>query len=953
MTGPRESVRRLATAVAGLAVVLGAAPAARAEAGDLSGRGESAFAEIAACAASADQVLAVIVVDESSSLRRTDPANERVGAIEAAIDSLAGVQAASGGKVSVEASLAVFSGSYTELVPWGVVSGAHSDSLLRAARSELPARNDGQHTDYRAALRGAQVSLAQRAATLGGTTCSVVLWFTDGQLDVPGNGESEAWRELCEANGLVDGLRGAGYPIVAVALGSQSAQWRDDLLAVAEGVGGSTTCGSTPVPAGAGALLRADEPSALRRLFAGVGALIQGGSPATSVRCPGAGCAGGSLSIPLDAGVSGLRVLLEGGADSAALFAPDGSRVALRPGSVRVADSEVTISSRDGLTVLSVDRPAAGAPATSWVLDTGTGAGGSAVVDVYYVWGAVLGLSVPDGLVVGEPSRVELSLRYQDGSPVDTAGLGDVALRLQAGGETVPVVWDGAGTATGALQVTAAAPVQLTAAASATGTASGAALAEARASLLMPATLPAAYPGLETATLDFGSLVGVTSAGGALRLVGAERGATRACLAASSLSGPTRAGDVSVGGPECVDIPAGAVVDWPFEISADAAADGSVNGSVTLSLTAVDGQTTDLELAVAAAMVRPVNEPMRWGIAAGLVAAGLLVPLIIGWLSNAMLGRFPVGPRTMFAVVPVSLSAGGPRRRDGGDLLRPDDFSYAGFSEPARVREVRLGDLRFRRSLPILPLRQPAAWFTSGEACELVASTDPRNPVVDGGRRARADFGLASLVYLALAPQRDSSGDFTGRLLCVGADEQGLADLVAAADATVAGSGPGWAEIHRRLTELDPGDEGAAAAEPDATQTGAADGGDPTPATGDGSEAVVPAEPVGVARSGGGGAGAVRAPSVFGSAAGPASAGSPAPMSYDAGSPASMSYDAGSPASGPASAGSPAPMSYDAGSPAPMSYDAGSPASGPATAGVPPPRDASGPPGRRPPSIFG
>ncbi len=939
MTGPREPVRRLATAVAGLAVVLAAAPAARAESGGLSERGESAFAEIAACAASADHLLAAIVVDESSSLRRTDPGNERVGAIEAAIDSLAGVQAGSGGRVGVEASLAVFSGSYTELVPWGVVTGTHADSLLRAARSELPGRNDGQHTDYRAALRGAQASLAQRAATLGGSTCSVVLWFTDGQLDVPGAGEQQAWQELCEANGLVDGLRGAGYPVVAVALGAESAQWRDELLAVAEGVGGATTCGSTPVSAGAGALLRADEPSALRRLFAGVGALIQGGTPAASVRCPGAECAGGDLRIPIDAGVSGMRVVLEGGTDSAGLVAPDGSRIPLAPGSVRLTDAEVTISSRDGLSVIAVDRPGAEAPAASWVLETGAG---GAVVDVYYVWGAVLDISAPAGLVVGERSRVELSLRHQDGSPVVFDGLGELTLRLLAGGESVPVVWDGAGTGTGEVEVTATASVRLTAAASAS-TASGAALAEARASLLVPATLPAAYPGLETATLEFGSLVGVTSADGALRLVGAERGTTRACLATASLSGPSRAGGLAVGGPECVDIPAGASVEWPFEISADAAADGRVDGSVVVTLTAVDGQTTDLELAVAAAMVRPVNEPMRWGIAAGLVAAGLLVPLLIGWVSNAVLGRFSVGPRTMFAVVPVSLSATGPRRGDDRDLLRPDDFGYAGFSEPARVREVRLGGLRFRRSLPLLPLRQPSAWLTSSGTGEIVASTDPRTPVADGGRRARADFGLASLVYVALAPRPNEAGEFTGRLLVVGADESGLVELVAAAEAAVANSGPGWAEIHRRLTELQPGEEAAAARAPQEPRTRAGEGGSSEPAPEHGTASGVPADsvrdvsadPVGVAQSASGrepassGVGAARPPSLFGAAA----------VSDGAGP-----YDSGT-----------APVSNGAGpydsETARVSTGAGSPAQ--VSDGAPSASRPTGPPGARPPSIFG
>ena len=82
----------------------------------------------------------------------------------------------------------------------------------------------------------------------------MILWFTDGQLDVPGSGEAEAWGQLCEPQGMVEGIRRAGTAIVAAALVAedtpQTAVWRDELRAVAEGYGTSTTCGATPLAAG-------------------------------------------------------------------------------------------------------------------------------------------------------------------------------------------------------------------------------------------------------------------------------------------------------------------------------------------------------------------------------------------------------------------------------------------------------------------------------------------------------------------------------------------------------------------------------------------------------------------------------------------------------------------------------------------------------------------------------
>ena len=875
MLGRAPATRWLSTvALLGVLLVAVAAPA-DAAAGDLTARGERAFAEIAACAATADHLLVAIVVDESSSLQRTDPGNDRVGAIEAAIDALETVQAGSGGRVTVEASLATFSGSYTELVPWGVVSGRHADVLLRAASSDLPGRNAGEYTDYRAALSGAAGALAERAAAVGTGACSVILWLTDGQLDVPGSGEADAWRELCEPNGLVDGIRRAGSSIVAVALaadsGSQAAVWREDLRAVAEGMGGGATCGSVPLSAGEtpGAYLRADEPSALRRLFAGVGALIRGGTPASSVRCPGAQCLGGTFPIAVDAGVSGFRAVLEGTSDAARLLAPDGSRVEVRPGSSTVAGADLTVSSRDGLTVVSVTHPG-GAPESSvWRLETGATADAPTVVDLYVVWGAALTISAPEGVIVGQPSRLLVTLRYPDGSRVPREAFEAFRVRLLAGDAEIPLTWDSDGTAAGEVEVpagSAVAAVSLAAAASATSAPSGTMLGETRASLVVPTALPAAYPRLDTASLTFGTLVGAAAGDGALRLVGAERGATRACLSGTSLEGPSRAGGLALAAPECVDIPAGERVEWPFTLTADAVADGSVAGAATVTLTAVDGQRMDIALDVAAVMVRPVNEPLRWGIAAALVAVGLLVPLVIGWVSNAVLGRFPASPRTMVAVVPVLFSARGPRRGDGAEpLVRADDFRYAGYAEAGRVREVHVADLVFRRSLPLWPLGEPSAWFSSGNTREVVASTDRREPFSHGGRRARADFGLASHLYLAVSRTADDAGEFPGRLVCVGTDDAGLAELARAAAGSASAGSDVWAQIYRELRSLTPEPETGTPAGPGGQEgVGVAQGGAGESPPVD--EDAAPADDAPVPATAGG----YRPPSIFGAGAAPA-----------------------------------------------------------------------------------
>ena len=128
--------------------------------------------------------------------------------------------------------------------------------------------------------------------------------------------------------------------------------------------------------------------------------------------------------------------------------------------------------------------------------------------------------------------------------------------------------------------------------------------------------------------------------------------------------------------------------------------------------------------------------------------------------------------------MPVTFSARGPERADGSRaMLAPDDFRYAGYGEVSKRREVQVAGLHFGRSLPLVPFREPSAWFSSLDPEEIVASTDRRRPFTDDGRRAHVGFGLASRLYLALAPQPDAGGDFRGQLVVLGDDDAGLSEL--------------------------------------------------------------------------------------------------------------------------------------------------------------------------------
>ncbi|MFH5824042.1 vWA domain-containing protein [Georgenia sp. AZ-5] len=799
---------------AALLLVLGPPAAARTE--PLSDVGQSTFARIAGCAADAEHLLVAIVVDGSSSLRDTDPQNRRVDGIETAVDSLAGLQQASAGRLSVEASLAAFSSDYDDLVPWGAVEGGHADDLLRAAREELPGRNRDEQTDYRVALRGAEQSLRSRQADLQGSSCPVVLWFTDGELDVAGS-EQAAAAQLCDPQGLVDVLRGARIPVVAVALFTDSGPGavppaaREELRAIAEGAGDGTSCGTQPLApdAAPGAYLRADQPAALRRLFAGVGALIEGGRQAEGAGCPGPACPDGRLTVPVDPGLAGFRAVVETSSPPR-LVGPGGGRHELRPGSTTVDGAAVSVTSGGGLTVVSVTYPAGPPTSVEWGLETGTDE--QAAVDLYYVWGVSLTVAAPDGLVVGEPSRVQATARFGDGTPVDPDVYRSLDLTLRAGGTQVPVGALTAGVAAGEVAVPGGSPaaVELSASAAAVSAPSGIRLGPVAATTSVTASLPPAFPRLDTSRLEFPALEGTTTATAALELTGSDRGPTRACYAPGTLTGPPEAGNPAVGSADrCVDLPAGEQRRWDFRLTTGAPADGRVDGRLDLTLTAVDGQSTTVAVPVTAALVRPVDEPLRWGLTAALVLLALALPCAIGWVGNAAVARYGVGPRTRVASVPVVLTPDGPRRTDGAAaLLTPEDFGYLDAQAPRRVTRLDAAGLRFSRTLPLVPFAEPAAWVRSASG-ELVASTERHEPWVDG-QRARAGFGLGSRLYLALAhPGPD--GDVRGRLVSVAEETHGLRDLVDAQLAEAARSGAVWEDVHERVEALRPEPDAAAA----------------------------------------------------------------------------------------------------------------------------------------------
>ena len=648
----------VAVASTGLAV----APAA---ADQLTPSGEVAMAQIAGCAAGSTSLLVAVVVDESGSLRQTDPPTQRVNGVNSVVDALAELRSGLTAKLDVEASLAVFADRYTPIVPWLRLDEANAAHLKSVSSAELPGRNKGAFTDYRTALTGAQASLDARAAELGGSSCKVLLWFTDGALDVSGGGTAAALTDLCAPNGIVDQVRAAHVAVIALALFQDQSgvtpEQREQLRAVAEGAGAGVTCGQSPIAAAAaaGAYLSADNATALRRAFAGVGALISGASPSQSVQCPSTECPGDAVTFGVDRGVAGFQLIVDSPDDAArlTLTGPGGQAIALAAGGASLPGGKLDVTGRDGLTTATATFDAAdGADVGSWNLTALDVAGrpSPVAVDVLYFWGAQLTIDAPKGLLLGadSPVTVRASVAGQALSPDWYKSL---TVELRAGDEPVALTARGDGTWTGTLAVPAAAPadVTLTATATAVSSRSGVHLTTASASAVLPTRLAPSYPTLVPARLDLPAITTAAGASATLTVRGGEREASTVCLGAADLAGPARAGAVSISADaKCIDVAPGQTTSWTFTLSTAALADGAITGHVRIVMTgAVD--STSVDVPVGAAMTRAIDGPVRWGLFAGLVALAALTSSVM-----AMGGRRRVARTGGAAPAPIAAPDG-------------------------------------------------------------------------------------------------------------------------------------------------------------------------------------------------------------------------------------------------------------------------------------------------------
>jgi hypothetical protein len=252
-------------------------------AGSLSAESERTFADLSRCLQSQgkEKTLDVFyLIDESGSLKATDPNNDRADILSSSLEQLASFNS----DVTVNYSVAFFAHQYTLWQPWRAVNIGGIVPEAARLNSEVRKRNNGLLTDWLQGIDGAINELnAQHARTNG---CSTLIWLTDGGIQLADDVETDAAIDrLCTNRFEV--LRKNGVTVLGILLKNEKAladlsaedqEYQADRMSrmgpmvTGRGVhadGEEKTCGTFPVPKNysQGALFVAQDPTELAYEF--------------------------------------------------------------------------------------------------------------------------------------------------------------------------------------------------------------------------------------------------------------------------------------------------------------------------------------------------------------------------------------------------------------------------------------------------------------------------------------------------------------------------------------------------------------------------------------------------------------------------------------------------------------------------------------------------------------
>jgi hypothetical protein len=332
----------------------------------------SAADTLSACLQTNDRISVLFLIDESGSIKVTDPTAARVEGLRDAIAGLEGLAGTltNGRQPKVEVLFAGFSDHfYPDPNSAGVSSDWHAVTPATIGSLDLQAgayanRDRSTGTDYGTAILDARQLLATRAADLtqhGGQDCTALVLFTDGGYDLGGRqavglgptvsyapsvnlytptglvrGVKAGVQFMCRPGGLMDGLASDGVVNFTIGLNPTPPDGAF-LQAFTTGAGPGQRCGSR-LSLATGTYIDVRDAS---RLFFAFSDLLDGSMPTqtTHTVCRSQPCTRGFGSFRTFAGLNRFLIRTTTGEPSdrkpaidILLTGPDGGHAKLTPG---------------------------------------------------------------------------------------------------------------------------------------------------------------------------------------------------------------------------------------------------------------------------------------------------------------------------------------------------------------------------------------------------------------------------------------------------------------------------------------------------------------------------------------------------------------------------------------------------------------------------------------------
>lgn len=776
----------------------------------------TAFDRVAACFNERRHLAVLALVDESTSLRGTDPEARRVPALVGMLRTLAryGKTTEGGQAGTVEIQLAGFGTAFSP-GRWTTLTEATIGELESQAR-EFAGRNARNDTDFAAALLGAQETLVAKDAdvTAAGRRqpCRLVLLFTDGVYELGTTGKrpyapdvaasslgaiTDRGRHfLCDPGQLADQLRAAGSVIVAIGLvpdrpGRNGPPDQTFLQSVAERTAPGRTCGeSTATP---GKYVAA---SGLNQLLAAFDAAIANALGGTSApgdpNVPVCSASGSTDSrcertFALDASLREFHMLLNLAAPGieVELRSPSGDQVRLRAGqrsTFTLGGAPLTTSPLAELDLV-VDGLLPGT-STDWVgtwtvrfIDTTGQNLGAVARSQITVFGGLDPVTrpAPPEFQVGEQTDFDIRIVDAAGSPRTPAdfvrSVTVTAVLIDPEGRQTdvsvgPVRPDGTYAAHYRVPDDTSASYSDLRLTLAVVTNSGLRLQPKSTTYRVPVKQPSAYPTINPLELVLTPIINEGQATGSITVTGGRGG--RGCARfeqAEFSSTPANSGRMSTrytpaANESCVRVDPNQRVTVEVAVRPEHVRTGLADGRIAVLLTTDNEKSRTVLIPVRFQSQHPVDVQTRATYFAVIVVAGVLLPLLLLWLMSWLTARF-VAPRELrraecqVVVTPAGVTAAQNSRPVGTVIGKQSFVAMPENVPPGRARRFACGILSFRRRIPLLPWTLPYAEVRTGNRLVLSSTGLGRRDM----SAARVGFELNNTWVFAVEQNLAGAGE--------------------------------------------------------------------------------------------------------------------------------------------------------------------------------------------------